>query len=195
MRRRLFWPVLLLLPPLLGGCAAAVVGGAAASGALVAHDRRTSGIVLQDQQIELSAMQILRDNPDIKNRSDISITSYNLRVLLTGETESAEIARRFASQVAQLPHVSGVFNEVTEGARAGVWDETGDTYLTSKVKIALFDVEVEGFDPTAVKVVTARSTVYLMGLLSREEARQVVERVRRISGVEKVVEVFEYIDA
>jgi osmotically-inducible protein OsmY len=195
MRRRLFWPVLLLLPPLLGGCAAAVVGGAAASGALVAHDRRTSGIVLQDQQIELSAMQILRDNPDIKNRTDISITSYNLRVLLTGETESAEIARRFASQVAQLPHVSGVFNEVHEGARAGVWDGTGDTYLTSKVKIALFDVDVEGFDPTAVKVVTARSAVYLMGLLTREEARQVVERVRRISGVEKVVEVFEYIDA
>ncbi len=195
MQKRFVWMLLsCLLPALLGGCAAAVVGGAAAGGALVAHDRRTSGTVAQDQQIELNAYQILYDNPGIKSRSNISVTSYNLRVLLTGETESADLARHFASLVSRLPHVNSVYNEVIEGARANMWDDTEDTYITSKAKVALFDVKIEGFDPTAVKVVTARDKVYLMGLVSRAEGQAAVNEVRRISGVDKVIEVFEYTD-
>ena len=193
MRKPLTWLALSLLIPLLGGCTAAVVGGAA-SGALVMHDRRTSGAVVQDQQIELAAYKLLHDNADIRNRSHISITSYNQRVLLTGQTESADIARRFATLVSEIPHVDSVYNEVVQGSAADLWDETEDTYTTSKVKLALFDVTVEGFDPTAVKVVTSQGKVYLMGLLTRQEGTAVVNKVRGLSGVERVVEVFEYID-
>ena len=185
---------LLLTLPALNGCTAVVVGGAAATGALVAHDRRTSGAIVNDQEIELNAYGLLNDHADIKEHSHISVTSYNMRVLLTGETESAELARRFASLVSQLPHVRSVYNEVAEDARAGLWDQTEDTYLTSKVKLSLFNVEVDGFDPSFVKVVTSRGTVYLMGLVTTEEGRSAVEIVRGLSGVRRVVEVFEYIE-
>ena len=180
--------------PLLNGCAAVAVGGAAAAGAVVANVRRASGIILQDQQIELDAMQILRDHPDIKGRSNMSVTSYNLRVLLTGEAESAELARRYASLVSQLPHVRSVYNEVTETARAGLWDESEDTYLTSKVKLALFNLDVDGFNPNMVKVVTSKEEVFLMGLVTPAEGRATVEEVRGLGGVKRVVEVFEYIE-
>ena len=185
---------LLLTLPALNGCTAVVVGGAAATGVLVAHDRRTSGAIVNDQEIELNAYGLLNDHPDIKERSHISVTSYNMRVLLTGETESAELARRFASLVSQLAHVRSVYNEVSEDARAGLWDETEDTYLTSKVKLSLFNVEVDGFDPSFVKVVTSRGTVFLMGLVTTDEGRSAVEIVRGLSGVRRVVEVFEYIE-
>jgi osmotically-inducible protein OsmY len=186
---------LLLTLPVLNGCTAVVVGGAAATGVLVAHDRRTSGAIVNDQEIELNAYGLLNEHADIKERSHISVTSYNMRVLLTGETESAELARRFASLVSQLPHVRSVYNEVAEDARAGLWDETEDTYLTSKVKLSLFNVEAEGFDPSFVKVVTSRGTVYLMGLVTTEEGASAIEVVRGISGVRRVVEVFEYTEA
>jgi len=183
-----------LILPLLSGCAAVVVGGAA-TGLLVAHDRRTSGTVIQDQEIEISALNLLGQHPDIKERSHISITSYNLRVLLTGEAETDEISRRFAQLMSRQPQVASVYNEVTIGPEATLGDETEDTYLTSKVKLALFDVGIEGFDPTFVKVVTARGSVFLMGLVTREEGQAVLDKVRTVRGVERVVEVFEYIDS
>lgn len=184
---------LVLVLSLLSGCVALVAGGAA-TGVLVAHDRRTSGTVVQDQETELSALRLLHEHPEIKEKSHISITSYNLRVLLTGEAESPEVSREFADLVSRLPHVASVYNEITIGARATWRDETEDTYLTSKVKLSLFDVTVEGFDPTFVKVVTSRSTVYLLGLVTAEEGRATVEKVRGLSGVERVVDVFEYTD-
>lgn len=185
--------VLALTLPALSGCAAIVAGGVAA-GALVAHDRRTSGAVVEDQQIELSALSVLHNHPEIKERSHISITSYNMRVLLTGEAETEEIARQFANLVSELPHVRSVYNEVAIEPRADLWDETEDTYLTSKVKVALINTDVEGFDPTMVKVVTARGDVFLMGLVTRTEGQAAIDQVRVLSGVQRVVEVFEYID-
>ena len=44
----------------LGGCAAAVVGGAAV-GTSVALDRRTAGVYVSDQEIELRALARLRE--------------------------------------------------------------------------------------------------------------------------------------
>jgi osmotically-inducible protein OsmY len=100
-----------LLSGLLGGCAAVVIGGAGA-GVSVAHDRRTAGTYVEDQEIELRAFRLLYDHPEIKDRSSISTTSYNLTVLLTGQAKDAEVAASFANLVAQLPRVRQVHNEV-----------------------------------------------------------------------------------
>ena len=148
---------------------------------------------MQDQQIELSALTTLRDHRDIADHSRISITSYNMRVLLTGQAETDEAARRFAALVSELPHVRSVYNEIRVGASAGWWDESEDTYLTSKVKLALIDAGLKGFDPALIKVVTSQEEVFLMGLVTEAEGRAVVEKTRSVSGVQRVVEVFEYI--
>jgi osmotically-inducible protein OsmY len=179
---------------MLSGCGAVVVGGVAATAA-VAHDRRTAGTVVEDQEIEVKAIQLLTEHPEIKDQSNISVVSYNLQVLLTGQAASDDISRRFAELVSTLPRVRKVFNEVVTGAESTWSDGADDAYLTSKVKLALFDVAVEGFDPSRVKVKTSLDTVYLMGLLTPQEADAVTDKVRYVSGVKRVVRLFEYIPA
>lgn len=176
----------------LSGCATAVVGGGAA-GAAAVYDRRTAPTVLEDQNIEIKAMKLLFDHPEIRKQSNISITSYNLHVLLTGEADTRGISREYANLVSRIPQVKKVYNELIIGPSGSMLDRSNDTYLTGKVKAALFSVEIEGFNTTRVKVVTNQGTVYLMGLVTRQEAAASVEKARFVNGVLKVVKLFEYI--
>jgi len=178
--------------PLLQGCGAVLLGGVAA-GASVAHERRDTQTVREDEHTERSAAQLLIDNPDINMHSRISTTSYNHLALLTGQAESQEISDRFAQKVAGLPRVKKVINEVTIGPLASFSRESQDALITSRVKIALTDIDIPGFDPTRVKVVTEEGVVFLMGLVHNSEADAAVEKARYVPGVQKVIKVFEYI--
>lgn len=179
------------LIPQLFGCATAVVGGAA-TGAAAVHDRRTVPTMLEDQAIEIKALKLLLDHPEISKQSNISITSYNLKVLLSGEADRQEISDNFAELISNIQRVERVHNEVVISPSGTLFDQTNDAYLTSKVKFELLRIDIKGFDPTRVKVVTSQGTVFLMGIINQDEARQVVEKVRFITGVKRVVKVFEY---
>jgi len=189
--RAIFLIVLLALISQLTGCATAVVGGAA-TGAAMVHDRRTAPTMLEDQAVEIKALKLLLDHPEISENSNISITSYNLKVLLSGEADTQEISDRFAELVSNIQRIERVHNEVVVGPSGTLLDQTNDVYLTSKIKLKLLSVDTQGFDPTRVKVVTSQGTVFLMGIIKEEEARKVVEKVRYVTGVKRVVKVFEY---
>ena len=189
--RAIYLIALTALMSQLFGCATAVVGGAA-TGAAAAHDRRTVPTMLEDQAIEIKALKLLLDHPEISKQSNISITSYNLKVLLTGEADRQEISDNFAELISNIQRVERVHNEVVISPSGTLFDQTNDAYLTSKVKFELLRIDIKGFDPTRVKVVTSQGTVFLMGIINEDEARQVVEKVRFITGVKRVVKVFEY---
>jgi osmotically-inducible protein OsmY len=183
----------LLITSLLSGCAAVVVG-AGTTGATVAHDRRTTGTYVEDKAILLKALQIRNQDETLQKNSNISIEVYNLQILLTGQAVDADIVTRFREKLEKVERVRHVYNEVTVGAE-GTWSEAAaDTLLTSRVKVEMFSIKIPGFDPLRVKVTSSLGTVYLMGLLTPEEADAVVEKVRYISGVKRVVRLFEYID-
>jgi len=183
----------LIIASLLSGCAAVVVG-AGTTGATVAHDRRTTGTYVEDKAILLKALQMRSQDEVLQKNSNISIEVYNLQILLTGQAVDADIVARFRDKLITIDRVKHVYNEVTVGAE-GTWSEAAaDTLLTSRVKVELFNVGIQGFDPLRVKVTSSLGTVYLMGLLTPEEADAVVEKVRYISGVKRVVRLFEYID-
>jgi osmotically-inducible protein OsmY len=183
----------LVIASLLSGCAAVVVG-AGTTGATVAHDRRTTGTYVEDKAILLKALQMRSQDEVLQKNSNISIEVYNLQILLTGQAVDADIVARFRDKLITIDRVKHVYNEVTVGAE-GTWSEAAaDTLLTSRVKVELFKVGIQGFDPLRVKVTSSLGTVYLMGLLTPEEADAVVEKVRYISGVKRVVRLFEYID-
>lgn len=184
--------LILSLGATLTGCGAAVVGGVVA-GAAVAHDRRTTGSVVEDQEIFLRAITIRQQDERLKSLSNINVDVYNMQVLLTGQAQNAEIVEAYRQQVAAIPRVRTVFNEVMVGAEATWGEATTDAYLTSRVKVALFDIGIEGFDGTRVKVTSSQGSVYLMGLLTPKEADAVTEKVRFVSGVKRVVKLFEYI--
>lgn len=185
--------VIVLLAVLLSGCGAVVVGGAA-TGVAVAHDRRTTGTVVEDQGIKLKAITIRSEDETLKQNSNVNVDVYNMQVLLTGQAVNSAIVEGYAQRVAAIPRVRHVFNEVTIGAESTWSEATSDAYLTSRVKVALFNMGLPDFDPTRVKVTSSLGSVYLMGLLTPTEADAVTEKVRFVSGVKRVVKLFEYLD-
>jgi osmotically-inducible protein OsmY len=185
--------VLVLLAALLAGCGAVVVGGVA-TGAAVAHDRRTTGSFIEDQSILLQAIDIRSNDEELQKFANVDVSVYNMQVLLTGQAENMAVVERYRARLLTIPKVRGVFNEVSVGAESTWGEATADAYLTAKVKVALFDIDIDGFDPTRVDVTSSLGTVYLMGLLTPAEADAVTEEARYVSGVKRVVKLFEYID-
>lgn len=196
MSNKLHWLRALALAVLaisLSGCGAVVVGGALTT-AKVAHDRRTTGTFIEDQEIFLRAVAIRNEDAELERLSNINVDVFNLQVLLTGQAENPEIVESYRQRVAAIPRVRQVFNEVVIGAESTWSEATADAYLTTKVKLAMFDVDVPGFDPTRVKVTSAQGSVFLMGLVTVREADAATERARFVSGVKRVVKLFEYIE-
>ncbi len=184
-----------LLVALVQGCTPVVVGGTAVATAEVVHDRRTAGTIIEDQAIELKAYRAIRKDKELASQSHISVTSYNMNVLLTGETPTEELRQRAAEIVRRIPKVRRVYNELAVAGPSSLTSRSNDALITAKVKLALFKIKgLEDFDPTRVKVVTERGNVYLMGLLTHREAEAVAEAARRVSGVQRVIKLFEYID-
>ena len=184
--------LVLLAISTLNGCAAVALGGAATGAATVAHDRRTTGTVIEDQSIELKAGQVLRDDQEINEGAHVNVTSYNLVVLVSGEAPNDAARERIINIVRDIPKVTHVYNELTIGSPTTLTSRSSDTLITSKVKTKLFGLE--NFDATRVKVVTEKGVVYLMGLLTKDESDRVTEAARRVGGVQKVVKLFQYVE-
>lgn len=190
--RRLLLPAILASLVFLAGCGPMLVAGATYGGAVL-HERRSAATVLADQTIEVQAVRLYFQNPDVRDHSNISVTSYNFEVLLTGQAATDAVARRFAQLVAGLPRVTRVYNEVVTGPNASFSRRSQDTLLGSRAKIALADIPLQGFDPLRVKIVVEDGVVFLMGLLTPAEAEATVEKIRRIPGVVRVVRIFNII--
>lgn len=172
----------------LQGCAA-VVGGAA-TGTAVALDRRTAGVFIGDQEIELRATSRLREAFPSKV-NDISTTSYNRQVLLTGQVIDEATRVNAGEIVKAIPDVRAVFNELSVAGTPSMTSDANDGAITGKVKARL--LRNEKVPGTKVKVVTEAAVVYLMGLLTQEEADIAIDIARTTAGVVKVVILIEII--
>ena len=174
---------------LLGACAPLLIGGAMVGGSMMVTDRRTSGTQLEDQGIEMKAAK--RSDEAVGERGHINLTSYNRLVLITGEvpTEADKAAVELA--VARVENVRSVVNELAIGSASSIGTRSNDTLLTSKVKASM--VDAKDVLTNAYKVVTERSVVYLMGRVSEREAGRATDIARGVSGVTKVVRVFEIV--
>jgi osmotically-inducible protein OsmY len=184
----------LIAVPLLSGCIAAVAGGAIATGSSV-HDRRGFGSVVDDKRIQLGAYDTINRDKEIVLQNRVMIAVYNGVMLLMGEVRTPDLKQRAEQTVTGFEGVRRIVNEIDVMEPEGFWARRNDNKITARVKLALLDaVSMPGFDPTRVKVSTAHSTVYLQGILTHEEDEVVTEIARNVSGVERVVKVFEYLD-
>jgi len=178
----------LLSVHILAGCAPAIVGGAA-TGVVIAHDTRTTGTVVEDEAIELKVANKIFKDKELFNQTHINVTSYNNNVLVTGETPTEEMRQRVITLTTKTPKVRHVYNEVSVEPPRPMLSRSNDAWITTKIKSNL--LRIKDFDSTRVKVVTEKGVVYLMGFLNEQEGTAVAEHVRRISGVRKVVKLFE----
>ena len=171
----------------LSACAPLLLGGAAVGGALMYTDRRTSGTQVEDEAIELKAINRLKER--LGDRGHINVTSYNRLVLISGEA-SSEADRATAEQVLRgIENVNSVVNELAVSGSSSMTARSNDAILTSKVKATFLDTK--DVQANAIKVVTERGTVYLMGRVTEREATRAADVARSVSGVQKVVRVFE----
>ncbi|MGH8534759.1 MAG: BON domain-containing protein [Gammaproteobacteria bacterium] len=168
-----------------------IVGGAA-TGAAVAHDSRTTGTVVDDEAIELKAGHAIRRDEELRRQTHINFTSYNNMVLVSGEAPTAELKKRVIEQIRRIPKVRRVYDEITIAAPSSLTSRSSDTLLTASVKGKL--LTIRNFDGTRIKVVTEKGVVFLMGLVTRREGGIAAEASRQVSGVQKVVKLFEYTD-
>lgn len=187
--------MLLLALPLLHGCFAVIAGGAAGAGA--AHDRRSFHTVVDDRNIQLTALDLInREKALVRDDNRVKIVVYNGVMLLCGQVRSTELKQRAQAIAQNVQGVTRLVNEleITDEPQ-GFWRRRRDNVLSARVKTALLDItSMPGFDPTRVNVTAAHHVVYLMGLVSHEEADAVTDVARDVNGVEKVVKVFEYTD-
>jgi osmotically-inducible protein OsmY len=177
-----------LLSMSLSACAPLMFGGVI-GGAMVASDRRTTGIQVEDEGIEQRAASAMRENFGTKEH--INITSYNRQVLISGEVSSDLVRRQAEQLVGKVQNVRGVINELAVGPASSNSERASDALLVAKVKAAM--VDTEDVFANVYKVVAERGTIYLMGRVTQREAQRATDVVRGVSGVKRVVRVFEYL--
>ena len=173
----------------LSACAPLLIGGAMMGGTLMYTDRRTSGTQIEDQAIELKSGN--RIGEAVGGRAHVNVTSYNRLVLLTGEAETEADKAAIEQALQRVENVRSVVNEIGVMGASSLTGRSNDTILSGKVKASLLDAK--DLMANAFKVVTERGTVYLMGRVTEREAARAADIARSVSGVQKVVRVFELI--
>lgn len=171
----------------LPGCIPLAVTGAAGTAMFMANDRRTTGMYIEDENIELKILAI----KDSYKAAHVNGTSFNRHVLLTGEAPDEATRSRVEADVRAISNVKEVTNEIQVAGSSSLASRGSDTLITSNVKTRMLNNPK--FSATHVKVVTEAGTVYLMGIVTPEEGDAAVEIARTTSGVVRVVKVFEYI--
>ncbi|BAP43546.1 BON domain-containing protein [Pseudomonas sp. 21LCFQ02] len=176
----------------LGGCSSVLT---ATRDEPINDDRgtRTLGSKIDDSLIETkAAVNISKAHPDLAEGSHIVVTSYNGIVLLAGQTPRAELKTIAEQAAASVQRVKKVNNELQVIAPSSFLARQNDTWLTTKIKSQMLtDNSIPG---SRIKVVTENGIVYLLGLVTQQEANRATNLVQGVAGVQKIVKLFEYID-
>jgi osmotically-inducible protein OsmY len=171
----------------LGGCVEMMVGSAVV-GAVATSDRRTFGAQTEDKAIAVKAEIKLAK---LGENSHINVNSYNRKVLLTGEVRDEAMKATAEREVRAIDNVVSVTNELEVAGPASYTSRSSDTLITGKVKASLVDKKT--VSAGSFKVVTERGNVYLMGIVTPREGNIAAEVAQGVSGVQRVVKIFEYI--
>jgi osmotically-inducible protein OsmY len=172
----------------LSGCVEMMVGGAV-MGAVATADRRTLGAQTEDKTITVKAE--LRVPKIAGPDAHVNIASFNRKVLLTGEVRDEAAKAAVEREVRAIEGVQSVANELEISGPSSYTARSSDALITTKVKASLIDMKT--ISATSFKVVTERGTVYMMGRVTQREGQLAADLARGVSGVQKVVKIFEYI--
>jgi len=175
---------------LLQGCAAAVIAGTA-SAVTAANDRRTIGSQIDDNNIEIKASIALSEVERLEKFANVSAVSVNGIVLLVGQVANEEMRNEAQRTIEGVSGIRKIHNQIRIGSNIGITTQTHDSWLTSKVKAQL--LTAKDISSNNIKVVTENAEVFLMGLVSNSESTKAVNITRNVSGVERVIKVFEYL--
>ncbi|KRB87827.1 BON domain-containing protein [Noviherbaspirillum sp. Root189] len=172
----------------LQGCVEMAVGSAVV-GTLSATDRRTFGAQTEDKAIVFKGET--RVPSVVGNAGHVNVTSFNRKVLLTGEVRDEAMKAAVEREVGAIEGVQSIVNDLEIAGTSSFTSRSNDSLITGKVKAAF--VDARDLSANSIKVVTERGVVYLMGRVTQREGQLAAEVARGVNGVQKVVKVFEYI--
>jgi osmotically-inducible protein OsmY len=177
-----------LIASQLSGCAAVAVGGVVAGSTILA-DRRTPAVQAIDKGIELEAENALAKR--FGDNAHINVTSFNQKVLLTGEVKDADIKSQADSYVKAMKNARSVFNELVIGPNSSFTSRANDSYLESKIKTQM--IFTDQLPSNSMAIVAEGSSVYLMGILTQNEADLAKKVATNTNGVKDVYVYFDVI--
>lgn len=182
---------IILLALSLQGCFFVVGAAAGAAAVAVVYDHRKLERVLMDNKITNSAAEKINADPSFK-KCHIEIACFNQVVLLTGEAPTPELRQQAEDLVHSIPNVTRIYNQITVKSPSSSLSRTSDSWITTKIKTQL--IATKGLQSGTIKVVTSNGTVYLMGMVSHEQADIAADIASQVSGVLRVVKIFQYKD-
>ena len=172
----------------LSGCVEMMVGSAVI-GAVATADRRTLGAQTEDKAIAVKGE--VKVAKDVGDAGHVNVTSYNRKVLLTGEVRDEAMKQEVERDVKSIDNVISVINELAIAGPSSYTSRSSDALITAKVKASLVDKKT--VSAVSFKVVTERGNVYLMGIVTPREGDIAAQVAQGVSGVQRVVKIFEYI--
>jgi len=180
--------IAILISSFLSGCGVLAVGGVVA-GTSVLADRRSPAVQAIDKGIELEAGNALAKR--YGDDAHINITSFNQKVLLTGEVKDADIKGQAGAYVKAMKNARSVFNELVIGPNSTFTARATDSYLESKIKTQM--IFTDKLPSNSMAIVAEGSSVYLMGILTQNEAAIAKKLTSNIDGVKDVYAYFDII--
>jgi osmotically-inducible protein OsmY len=181
--------LLALISGSLQGCFPVVAAGVGA-GAMIVQDRRTTDAYIDDQKIETKASGLI--DKQINSVMHVNVTSFNYRVLISGEVPDESTKTEIGKIVSGIEKVRDVSNELAVSPTSSLASRSNDSLITSDIKLRF--VNNGHFNADHIKVVTENGAVYLMGLVNRAEADAATDIASTTQDVQRVVKMFEYLD-
>lgn len=174
----------------LQGCIFVAGAAAGAAGVSVVYDHRKLEQVILDEKIAKNASDKLAANFNVKNNSNIGVTSFNQVVLLTGQAANESTRQEAEDIVRSIPEVKRIYNQITVKGTASSLTQASDAWITTKIKTQM--LATKGLKSGSIKVVTENGTVYLMGIVNQDQAETAVDIARQVQGVQRVMKIFQY---
>lgn len=188
LTRVLLLPLLLFLLS-LSGCIFLAGAALGATAIVVVYDHRTIAKTVTDTKIENHIVENIQSNPDLHNNCHIEVSVFNHTVLLAGQAPDATL-KKAAMQAATIPEVMKIYNEISIEGPTSPLTRTSDGWITTKIKTEM--LADEDLKSSSIKVVTENGTVFLMGRVNERQAEIAIDIAKEVSGVQKVIKIFEY---
>jgi len=165
------------------------------AGCMGINEYRTTGTFIEDFSIERKVSSLLKNDKELKEKTNVSATSYNETLLLTGQVPNQRLRNLVINRASKIRKVKKVHDYLTIAAPSSIISRSNDGYLTTKVKTRILATAIfkkdKNVEADRIKVVTENSIVYLLGVLTKQQAKTASKIARQTPGVQKVVSLWE----
>lgn len=182
--------LIVFLAFLLQGCIFVVGAAAGAAAIAVVYDHRTIERTVEDTQLANKIVDKIRSIPALHDESHIEVTVFNRIVLLTGQVPYPAWRRQAEELTHSVSGISRIYNQLTVQGPTSTLTRTSDSWITTKIKSQM--LATEDLKSSSIKVVTENGVVYLMGVVTHQQASIAIDISRQVSGVQKVIKIFQY---